>query len=189
MEYVLTLCSTNHDVFIPWSHRHIMFAYYMEIKYHRIEGSLPNGKQWVILIMLHTVIMLLSLILNWKMCESQSRHLWSLIFKTKIQNQTYNCRDLINNKVTPYFTDRLKPYHGSNEIDPKELSLADKEEFYVGSIIDHRSDPKSKKSLFFKIRWLGYSPEEDTWEPYATIRDWYALDGYIRTHSELSKSK
>jgi hypothetical protein len=48
---------------------------------------------------------------------------------TDTKNQTYYCRDLVNNKVIPYFIDRLKLYVGSNDIDPKNLSMADKEEF------------------------------------------------------------
>jgi hypothetical protein len=60
----------------------------------------------------------------------------------------------INNKEVPYFIDRLKLYVGSNDIDPKELAMADKEEFYVDSIVNHRGDPTKKKTVFFRVRWL-----------------------------------
>jgi hypothetical protein len=106
-----------------------------------------------------------------------------------VENQTYHCRDLITNKVIPYFIDRLKPYRGSNDIDPKSLSMADKEEFYVDSIVDHTGDPKQKKSLKFRVRWLGYSPDEDTWEPYKTVRECEALDRYVSEHPELQSLK
>lgn len=57
--------------------------------------------------------------------------------------------------------------------------MSDKEEFYVDSIVDHEGDPNKKKSLKFRVRWLGYSPEEDTWEPYKSIRNCKALDEYL----------
>ena len=44
---------------------------------------------------------------------------------TDIKNQTYYFRDLVDNKVIPYFIDRLKLYVRSNDIDPKELAMAD----------------------------------------------------------------
>jgi hypothetical protein len=98
---------------------------------------------------------------------------------SEIKNQTYCCRDLINNKIIEVFIDRLKGYRAENDIDPKDLSMSDREEFYVESILDHRGDLKKKKSLEFKIRWLGYSPEDDTWEPYSAVRECKALDEYL----------
>ena len=105
---------------------------------------------------------------------------------TDIKSQTYYCRDLVSNKVTPYFIDILKLYIGSNDLDPKELSMADKEEFYVDFIVDHCGDPAKQKTLFFRVRWLEYSPDEDTWEPYSADRKCEALDRYVRDQEIFS---
>ena len=59
---------------------------------------------------------------------------------SEVNNQKYYCRDLINNRTLALFVDRLKKYHADNSIDPKELSMADKDEFYVEKIVDHRDD-------------------------------------------------
>ena len=99
---------------------------------------------------------------------------------TDIKNQTHYCRDLVNNTVIPYFIDILKLYVGSNDIDPKDLSMADK---------DYRGDPTKKKTLFSRVRRLGYSPEEDTWELYSAISDCLALDEFVKSHHELAKLK
>jgi hypothetical protein len=43
-----------------------------------------------------------------------------------MKNQTYYCRDLVNNKVIGVFIDRLKAYCAENDMDPKDLSMTDK---------------------------------------------------------------
>ena len=79
-----------------------------------------------------------------------------------IRSQTYFCRDLISNTITPFFVDRLKKFHVNPKISPKDAALVDKDEFHVERIISHTGTPKRKTQMLFKVRWLGYEPSEDS---------------------------
>mmetsp|Transcript_49331 Transcript_49331/g.124040 ORF Transcript_49331/g.124040 Transcript_49331/m.124040 type:complete len:112 (-) Transcript_49331:645-980(-) len=58
-------------------------------------------------------------------------------------------------------------------------------EYQVEAIVDHRGSPRNKSQLKFRVRWKGYEPDEDTWEPYASVKDCEALDVYAAEHPEL----
>ena len=36
--------------------------------------------------------------------------------------------------------------------------------------------------MTFKVKWLGYGPEHDSWEPYANLRDIGKLHEYLITN-------
>jgi hypothetical protein len=102
----------------------------------------------------------------------------------EIKNQTYYCQDLLTQKVIPFFMDRLQPYksdltYGNNDdeqLTPHAIAATDQDTFIVDSIVDHRGNPKNKNSLLFRVRWAGYEPSEDTWEPYKNLRNVKALE-------------
>ena len=57
------------------------------------------------------------------------------------------------------------------------------------SIVDLHASKKrtreghlSKNGLMFKVRWLGYSPNEDTWESYQHLKDNIVFHAYCRKH-------
>lgn len=107
------------------------------------------------------------------------------------KNNTYICQDLLTNTPQEFDVSRLTPWEDRENpgVDPgevrREAALRDREEFVVDSIVDHRGNSKKKSSLEFKIRWLGYSPEEDSWIPYSEAKDLEALDVYLMSHPEL----
>ena len=60
---------------------------------------------------------------------------------------------------------RLHPfYFDPKKVIPQEVAAHD-EEFIVGSIMSHQGDLTKKASLTFKVRWLGYTADFDSWEP------------------------
>jgi hypothetical protein len=65
------------------------------------------------------------------------------------------------------------------------LALIDHGEFEVERVLDHRGDPRRKSTLEFLVRWVGFEPEDDSWEPYANLRNVVAMDAYSRDHPEL----
>lgn len=57
------------------------------------------------------------------------------------------------------------------------------DEFVVQECLDMRGRPNGPKSqLTFKIRWAGYGPDDDTWEPWACVRDNDAVLTYLYNH-------
>ena len=49
--------------------------------------------------------------------------------------------------------------------------------------------PEQRKSMQFKVHWVGDEPGEESWEPWSVVRKLAALDNYIDSHAELSKLK
>ena len=44
---------------------------------------------------------------------------------------------------------------------------------------------KKGPALLFKVRWEGYGPEDDTWEPYVNVSRTGELDDYLRTSEKF----
>jgi hypothetical protein len=97
----------------------------------------------------------------------------------------YIVRDLVSLKERSFHMSKLKPYnHDDRNITPLQAAVADSpDEFIVEQIIDMEGDVKrSRKLLKFKIRWAGYSPEHDTWEPWDNCKNSTVLQEYLRSH-------
>ena len=84
----------------------------------------------------------------------------------RVEHQTYYCQDLVTMQVSPFFVTRLKLYQDNETIAPMELAAADRNELIVNSIVGHMGDPKSRKSMKFKVHWQNLESSDDTWEPW-----------------------
>ena len=77
---------------------------------------------------------------------------------------------------------RIDPFHFNDErINPQEVAAHDSDEFIVESILGHTGDFKKKNSLSFHVRWLGYTPADDTWEPWKNVMHVQKLHTYLRS--------
>ena len=104
----------------------------------------------------------------------------------RVEHQTYYCQDLVTMQVSPFFVTRLKLYQDNETIAPMELAAADRNELIVNSIVGHMGDPKSRKSMKFKVHWQNLESSDDTWEPWENVKHLQVLDEYIAAHdSEL----
>ena len=65
------------------------------------------------------------------------------------------------------------------------LAAADKDEFVVEMIVDHRGSIKKRSKMEFRVRWQGYDETEDTWLLWKEVKDLVALDIYIQNYAEL----
>ena len=100
------------------------------------------------------------------------------------QGTTYKCQDLSTKKLQDFHITRLKKYNMAITDDPVQVAAADAVEYVVEAIVGHRAAPR-KADWTFRVRWAGYAPSEDTWEPYANVRDLAQLDAYRLEHPEL----
>jgi hypothetical protein len=60
------------------------------------------------------------------------------------------------------------------------------DEFFVEKIITHVGTTKDFKKWSFRVRWLGYEPEDDTWLKWSAVKDLAAMDEYSKAHPELN---
>jgi hypothetical protein len=72
-----------------------------------------------------------------------------------------------------------------------KIASLDKEEYEVESILEHRlSGPRNKSKVrasdyWFKVKWAGFSDEENSWEPYSELKNLLPLEEYLRQYPEL----
>jgi len=100
---------------------------------------------------------------------------------------TYVLQDIVTLNEVKYHESKLKPYlHDDRSgISPLAAAAADeRDEFIVEEILDMDGDVKGRRTdLKFKIRWAGYGPEADTWEPWHNVRDNNIFQDYLKSHT------
>jgi hypothetical protein len=90
-------------------------------------------------------------------------------------------QNLVTNKLETVHITQLHPFHfNAHETDPRTIANVDAAAWDVESIITHKGKMHQKGSLSFKVRWAGYGPEDDTWEPWKNLRNTEAMHTYLR---------
>ncbi len=56
----------------------------------------------------------------------------------------------------------------------------------VEQLIDHRGNLKRRSELEFRVKWLGYDEEDNTWEPFKFLRQVPRLHDYLRGKKGLN---
>ncbi len=98
-------------------------------------------------------------------------------------------QDLITHKEVITHISNVREYlFDSERTDPKEVAMHSSQEFVIDSILEHSfADNKRRRgTLVFKVRWQGYTPEHDSWEPYKYLRDTEQLHAYLRANRMTS---
>jgi hypothetical protein len=71
--------------------------------------------------------------------------------------------------------------------DPKDIALVDSNLFVVEKILSHKTTTgatltnSNKATSLFKVKWLNYSDEECTDEPWSNIKTTFALHEYLKS--------
>ena len=75
--------------------------------------------------------------------------------------------------------------------DLKKLAALDKEEYEVERVLEHRPPGPTRlagskpSDYWFKIKWSGFSDEENSWEPYSELKDLTPLEEYLQQYPNL----
>ena len=64
------------------------------------------------------------------------------------------------------------------------LASINPDEYYVDKIVEHEEKGKNPNNSKFKVRWVAYEPEEDSWLNLTAVKDLAALDTYSKEHPE-----
>jgi hypothetical protein len=106
-----------------------------------------------------------------------------------IRKDIYEVLDLISNKVSQVHISRMHGVRVASDTalqDILKIAGYDHHEFVVESILDHRRTGTRKRDLEFLVRWYGYEPSDDSWEPFENLKEVAALDEYSKQHPELN---
>ena len=98
----------------------------------------------------------------------------------------YEIRDLQSDKLSRVHIKRLRAFvFDETRVDPASIVAADRSEFLVETVLEHSPTlnvTRRRSELVFKIRWMGYGPEHDSWEPWSELRANDIVHAYMRAH-------
>ena len=75
--------------------------------------------------------------------------------------------------------------------DLHRLAALDKEEYEVEKILEHRPPGSTRarniksSDYWFKVKWSGFSDEENSWEPYSALKSLTPLEEYLSQYPLL----
>ena len=137
-------------------------------------------------------------LLNRPSKKCKARFIGPFLIEKKISSQAYKLKLPATMKVHPVFhISLLREYHSDNpQQDPSDdfpvTGEKDYEDdfFHVEEILDHKVAPfplryQKGPALLFKIRWYGYGPKDDTWEPYVNVKQTEELHNYIKNSDKF----
>jgi hypothetical protein len=64
-------------------------------------------------------------------------------------------------------------------VDPRDIALRDRDEFYVEKILAHRGDVGRLKTLVFHDKWRGFDESFKSWEPWKNLQKTEILHRYL----------
>ena len=71
----------------------------------------------------------------------------------------------------------------------RDISLRDRENFFVEKILAHRGDVCRLKTLAFHIKWRGFDESFNSWEPWKNLCETEMLHRYLTLCSEADRPK
>jgi hypothetical protein len=94
----------------------------------------------------------------------------------------YSIQDLLTHKVVETHASNLSEfrYDPTLGLNPTEVAARNAGEFFVDKIVDHTGNVCRRSEMTFRVRWKGYTPDDDTWQPMKTVRETQAFVDYCR---------
>jgi hypothetical protein len=115
--------------------------------------------------------------------ELKHRGLYQVVNKL---DSIYTIQDLVNGKFITTHINNLREFHYDPEqTNPIGIAVQNRGEFFKDSILEHRGDRQRRSTMEFKVRWRGYGPEHDSWEPYKNLAHTEQLILYLVRKCDL----
>ena len=97
-----------------------------------------------------------------------------------IDGSKYTLQDLVLDRIQHVHVSKLRPFvYDPARTDPRVVANKERESFDVDRILSHTGTHRLKSEMTFKTLWVGYSEEEATIQPWASLRDNVKLHQYL----------
>jgi hypothetical protein len=99
----------------------------------------------------------------------------------------YSIQDLLTHNVVDTHTSNLSEfrYDPTSGLSPTEVAARNAGGFFIDKIVDHTGNVRRRSEMSFRVRWKGYNPDDDTWQPMKTVRETQAFVDYC-TEKKIS---
>ena len=114
-------------------------------------------------------------------CKLQPKFLGPYTVIRQTRNDV-KCKHVTSNIQYTFHSSRVYPFFGSIQ-DAKRAAIVDDDEYTVEAILQHQGNTQRKTSMRFLVKWLGYSDDDNTWEPYQNLKDNSILHQYLDDHN------
>ena len=97
----------------------------------------------------------------------------------------YTLQNLITMRTKEYHVSKMREFLFDPETeDPLDSAVTDDHVYRADFIVDMKGSLKGPKSkLYFRVRWKGYQPSDDTWEPWANVRKLIVFRDFLTQHA------
>ena len=109
----------------------------------------------------------------------------------KINEDKYTLQDIVTMRCRDNHATKLRKFtHDPGSQDPLDYAVRDDQYYVVEAITKIKEDPKgsfkkkSKKGIFFWVKWKGYPEESNTWEPYTSLEANHEVWSFLSGHKE-----
>ena len=100
-----------------------------------------------------------------------------------MQGDKYSCQNLVSDEIEDYHATRLRELrYDARNVDPRDIALRNRDEFYVEKILAHYGDIGRLKTLAFHVKWRGFDESFNSWEPWKNLRETEMLHRYLIIH-------
>ena len=97
-----------------------------------------------------------------------------------VRGDIYTCQNLVTEDLEDYHVTRLREFrYDERFVDPRDIALRDRDEYFVEKILAHRGDIGRLKTLVFQVKWRGYDESFNSWEPWKNLRETEVLHRYL----------
>jgi hypothetical protein len=105
-----------------------------------------------------------------------------------ILGDKYSIQGLLTRKVIDTHASNLSEfrYDSSSGLLLIEVEARNAGEFFVDKIVDHTGNVRQRSKMTFRVRWKGYTPDDDIWQSLKTVRLTQALVDYYCKEKTLS---
>ena len=82
-----------------------------------------------------------------------------------MQGDKYSsCQNLVTDKIEDCHVTRLREFrYDERYVDPRDIALRDREEFFVEKILAYHGDNGRLKTLAFHVKWRGFDESLNSW--------------------------